>query len=95
MADQAQGLRDLVKAGGLESMGLPKVFDQSLALDKAKLWDDLKSELEREAIGPAERQSLRYKTIGGFGPNRARAMVERMLQMETFARVKTDMAVKG
>ncbi len=57
-------------------------------IDKAKLWDDFKALLEIEAQGKAESQSLDQKTIGGFGPTRARAVLDRMEQEETFARVR-------
>lgn len=86
MRDQAQGLRDLVKGGMFEQMGLPAVFDQSLKFDKAKLWDELKAELEAEAEGDPKKKYQRLSTR--FGPKAARALLDRMLQAETMAMIR-------
>lgn len=80
---QTQILRELLEKDGWKS--------GPVEIDTAKLWDDLKADLEREAIGSAESQSMGFKAIGGFGRSRAQACLERMLQMEAFARVKADM----
>lgn len=84
---------ELANGGAFEMMGLPAVFDSKPEPDYRRLWLELKAELEREAIGPAENQSLRFKTIGGFGPRRAQAVLDRMEQSETFARVRHGIGV--
>lgn len=84
--DQAEGLRELASVTigtvGNSGQGTPGVIYQ-ITPDKSALWETLKSELEAETEGDSKKKYQRLSTQ--FGPKSARAMLDRMLQMETLA----------
>lgn len=86
MSDQAEGLRELARGGAFESMGLPAVFDAKPLPDYSRLWLDLKAELKAEAEAWQEDRDFRLSSQ--FGHKKARAMLNRMLQIETMAGLK-------
>lgn len=72
-------------------MGISAVFDAKKTIDKAKLWDELKSELEAEASHnwDVTRNGGRVYTVGDKAASKiARSILDRMEQAETFARVR-------
>ena len=84
MPDQAEALREFVARDGWQ--GAPPT------VDKTKLWDDLKSELARQAEGRS--WEFGSSPVDTMGKKRARAMLDRMEQAETFARVRADLEVR-
>ncbi len=86
---------DLKRIGSFEPMRLNQTD-----IDKAKLWDQLKSELEGEASrvitvtgadvqrDRVERSERSFPTVAA---REAMSMLQRMEQAETFARVRGDM----
>jgi len=66
--DQAQGLRDLVKGGAFEAMGLPSVFDAKPdTLDYRKLWQDQKADLERwRQVGGFDKPALSVESLASM-----------------------------
>lgn len=77
--DQAEGLRKIMK-----DLNDLKDFYLVPPIDKAALWDTLKSELEAEA--EAHYQEFANKWHGdALKSAAARATLDRMLQMETLA----------
>lgn len=83
MPDQAQGLRELMAAHD-HAQSLP--IQSESGLDKAKLWDWLKGELEME-ISRGDMAELCAVSTDGIekAGRRARRMLERMERAETLA----------
>ena len=88
--DQAQGLRDLM-AGLDHAASLPVISEQGL--DKAKLWDAMKEELEKDRdhfYADFRWQSGSKEIVRTHGDElasiNARAMLDRMLRAEDLAR---------
>lgn len=64
-------------------MGLPAVFDAKPSPDKAKLWDELKAELEGDKAGHIFHDYNRLNSQ--LSPWMAKKFLDRMNQAEIFA----------
>ena len=92
--DQAQGLRELVLSLDDDGTTHTPIVRQ---MNKADLWDEMKSDLEALSRGLNLSGNLPNMRASGTTQEsqRARWALQFMEQAETFARVRLDMGAKN